>query len=130
LVLAKRFAGHNKWSKIFRLKADLDQQKGKRFSKLSQEIITAIRTRGGVTDINLNSSLAMAIERAKSYQMPKATIEAAIKRASGQDSSASMQENILYEGYGPFGIALLIDVLTDNRNRTATHLRTILSKYG
>jgi transcriptional/translational regulatory protein YebC/TACO1 len=126
--LTKRFAGHNKWSKIFRSKAITDQQKGLKFSKLSQEIIAAIKSKNGVTDVSVNSSLARAIEKAKGYNMPKATIDTAIKKALGQDGSGMVYENVLYEGYGPFGMAVLIEVITDNRNRTATYLRTVFSK--
>jgi transcriptional/translational regulatory protein YebC/TACO1 len=126
----RRFAGHNKWSKIFRLKAAADQKKGQVFSKISKEIMVAIKSKNGVTDVSSNPLLALALEKAKTYQVPKATVDAAIKKALGQDIPGNSHEPILYEGFGPLGLAVLVDVLTDNRNRTATHLRHIFSKHG
>ena len=126
----RRFAGHNKWSKIFRLKALADQKKGQIFSKISKEILVAVKSKNGVTDISSNPLLALALEKAKTYQVPKATVDSAIKKALGQDTSGNSHESVLYEGFGPLGLAVLVDVLTDNRNRTATHLRHIFSKHG
>ena len=118
-------AGHNKWSKIKHKKAATDAQKSKVFSKHASLIAMEARKAGG--DIQ-SPGLAAAIERAKKDSMPKDNIERAISRGSGAD--AANLEEILYEGYGPGGVAILIKAVTDNKNRTAPEIRAIFSKAG
>lgn len=118
-------SGHNKFSKIKHQKAKNDAQKSKVFGKLVRFITVEAKKAGG----NLKSpGLALAIEKAKKENMPNDTIDRAIKKAT-TDNSAAM-ENILYEAYGPGGIAMLIEVLTDNRNKAAQEIKHILSKNG
>ncbi len=118
-------AGHNKWSKIKRQKAGTDAQKSKVFSKLVKQISAEAKKAGG----NITSpSLKTAIDKAKEVNMPADTIERAIKKGS-TDNSASM-EQITYEAYGPAGCALIIEALTDNRNKAAQEIKHILSKSG
>ena len=118
-------AGHNKWSKIKHKKAATDAQKSKIFSKHASLIAMEARNAGG--DIQ-SPGLAAAIERAKKDSMPKENIERAISRGSGAD--AANLEEILYEGYGPGGTAILIKAVTDNKNRTAPEIRAIFTKAG
>ena len=118
-------AGHNKWSKIKHKKAASDSQKSKVFSKHASLIAMEARNAQGDTQ---SPALAAAIERAKKDSMPKDNIERAIARGSGTD--ASNLEEVLYEGYGPGGVALLIKTVTDNKNRTAPEIRSIFSKSG
>ena len=118
-------AGHNKWSKIKHKKAATDAAKSKIFSKLVKVIqVEAKRANGDVSD----PGLAAAIDKAKKANMPKDNIERAIKKASGSDAVAL--EPVTYEAYGPGGVALVIEGLTDNRNRTAAEVKHILSKNG
>ena len=120
-------SGHSKWSTIKHKKAATDKKRGKLFSKLSRAIIVAAREGGG--DPDANHALATAIQKARDYSMPKDNIERAIARgAGGADTDA--YETVVYEGYGPGGSALIIEALTDNRNRTATNVRTAVSKNG
>lgn len=118
-------SGHSKWSTIKRKKAKTDAQRGKIFTKLIKEITVAARVGGG--DEETNSALRTAIAAAKVANMPAANIERAIKRGTGELPGV-VYENITYEGYGPGGTALLIEVLTDNKNRTVSDIRHILSK--
>ncbi len=120
-------AGHSKWHNIKFRKERQDAQRGREFSKISREISVAARHGGG--DPAANSRLALAIERAKSINMPNDTIERAIKRGTGELEGVEYDE-VLYEGYGPGGIAMIIHVVTDNRNRTVAEIRNILSKHG
>lgn len=118
-------AGHNKWSKIKHKKAATDAQKSKIFSKLVKLIqVEAKRCNGDMTD----PGLLAVIEKAKKSNMPKDNIERAVKKASGSDAAAL--EAMTYEAYGPGGVALMIDVLSDNRNRAAAEVKHILSKQG
>lgn len=120
-------AGHNKWSQIKHKKAKTDAKKGKAFSKVVREISMAIKEGGA--DESSNFRLRLALQKAKEVNMPADNIKRAIQKASGsQDTSA--YEETWYEGYGPFGVALMIKALTDNRKRTAPNLRFILSKAG
>lgn len=119
-------AGHNKWSKVKRLKGALDQKRGKLFSKLAKEITVATKMGGG--DPDGNPRLRSAILAARAQSMPGDNIDRAIRRGTGQDPDASSLEELIYEGYGPGGVALLIEVATDNKNRTAADLRLIFSK--
>jgi YebC/PmpR family DNA-binding regulatory protein len=118
-------AGHNKWSKIKRLKGATDAKKGKMFTKVLREIQVAAKISG--VDPKNNPRLRDAIEEAKVHNIPKVNIEKAIQRGAGSFDSSTF-ENILYEGYAPFGVAILIDCLTDNRNRTVADIRAILSR--
>jgi YebC/PmpR family DNA-binding regulatory protein len=120
-------SGHSKWSSIKHKKGAADAKRGKLFSKLSRAIIVAAKEGG--PDPAGNLALQNAIEKARSYSMPKDNIERAIARGSGADSEAATFEQIVYEGYGPNGIALLVEALTDNRNRTAADVRHLFAKY-
>lgn len=120
-------AGHSKWSNIKRKKAKVDAKKGKIYSKLSKMIIVAAREGG--PDPESNFRLSDMIEKAKEANMPNENIERAIKRGSGELDGADIEE-IVYEGYGPSGIAIMLDATTDNRNRTAGELRHIFDKHG
>jgi YebC/PmpR family DNA-binding regulatory protein len=119
-------SGHSKWSSIKHKKGAADAKRGKLFSKLSRAIIVAAREGGA--DPAANLALQNAIEKARSYSMPKDNIERAIARGSGQDSDASTFETIVYEGYAPGGVALIVEALTDNRNRTASEVRHLFAK--
>lgn len=121
-------AGHNKWSKIKRKKAANDSKKGANFSKLSREL--QVTTREGGPDPDANFRLRLAIDRAKREGMPNDTIERAIAKASGAGGDAESYEAIVYEGYGPGGVAVLAIALTDNRNRTAAEVRNAFSRHG
>ena len=120
-------SGHSKWSSIKHKKGAADAKRGKLFSKLSRAIIVAAKEGG--PDPTGNLALQNAIEKARSYSMPKDNIERAIARGSGADADAGAFEQIVYEGYGPNGIALLVEALTDNRNRTASEVRHLFSKH-
>lgn len=120
-------AGHSKWANRKHRKARQDAKKGKIFSKLSREIITAVRQGGG--DPDANPRLRLALERARQFSMPAENIERAIKRGLGQ-SEADAYEELIYEGYGPGGVALMLEILTDNRNRSASEIRHIFAKHG
>ena len=119
-------SGHSKWSTIKHKKGAADAKRGKLFSKLARAIIVAAKEGGG--DPAANLALQNAIEKARSYSMPKDNIERAIARGSGADADAAAFETIVYEGYGPSGVAVLVEALTDNRNRTAAEVRHTFSK--
>ena len=122
-------AGHSKWANIKRQKARVDAVKGKTFAKLSRKIIVAARS--GVPDPEGNFQLRTAIDEAKAAGIPNENIERAIAKGSGQlGSDSDNLEEIRYEGYGPGGVAILIEALTDNRNRTAADLRRAFTKNG
>lgn len=121
-------AGHSKWANIKHQKAREDARRGKIFTKLAREIEIAAREGGG--DPEVNFSLRIAIDRAKEANMPNDNIERAVKRGTGEDRDAAKMEQVLYEGYAPHGIALMIKCITDNRNRTVSDIRHILSKAG
>jgi len=120
-------AGHSKWANIQHRKGAQDKKRGKLFTKLIREITVAARMGGG--DVNSNPRLRLAIDKAKAQSMPKDNIERAIKRGSGDMDGAEYQE-IRYEGYGPGGTAVMVDCLTDNRNRTVAEVRHAFSKHG
>jgi YebC/PmpR family DNA-binding regulatory protein len=119
-------SGHSKWSSIKHKKGAADAKRGKLFSKLSRAIIVAARE-GGSDPAN-NLALQNAIEKARSYSMPKENIERAIARGAGHDADATAFETILYEGYAPGGVAVIVEALTDNRNRTAADVRHLFAK--
>jgi YebC/PmpR family DNA-binding regulatory protein len=120
-------SGHSKWSSIKHKKGAADARRGKLFSKLSRAIIVAAREGG--PDPAANLALQNAIEKARSYSVPKDNIERAIARGSGADADAEAFENVVYEGYGPGGVAVLVEALTDNRNRTAADVRHTFTKH-
>jgi YebC/PmpR family DNA-binding regulatory protein len=119
-------SGHSKWSSIKHKKGAADARRGKLFSKLSRAIIVAAREGG--PDPAANLALQNAIEKARSYSVPKDNIERAIARGSGQDSAAATFETIVYEGYASGGVAVIAEALTDNRNRTAAEVRHLFAK--
>ncbi|HIK09180.1 MAG TPA: YebC/PmpR family DNA-binding transcriptional regulator [Oscillatoriaceae cyanobacterium M33_DOE_052] len=122
-------AGHSKWANIKRQKARVDAVKGKTFTKISREIIVAARS--GVPDPEGNFQLRTAIEKAKAAGIPNENIERAIAKGAGTwEGGSDNYEEIRYEGYGPGGVAILIEALTDNRNRTAADLRAAFTKNG
>jgi YebC/PmpR family DNA-binding regulatory protein len=121
-------SGHSKWSSIKHKKGAADAKRGKLFSKLSRAIIVAAKEGGG--DPANNLALANAIEKARSYSMPKDNIDRAIAKGSGADADADAFEAIVYEGYGPEGVAVIVEALTDNRNRTASDVRHLFAKNG
>src|SRR6185436_7974051 len=121
-------SGHSKWSSIKHKKGAADAKRGKLFSKLSRAIIVAAKEGGA--DPSGNLALQNAIEKARSYSMPKDNIERAIAKGSGADAEAATYETVVYEGYGPEGVAVLVEALTDNRNRTASEVRHLFSKFG
>lgn len=120
-------AGHNKWSKVKHIKARVDVIRGRVFSKCAHEIALAARSGGG--DIGMNARLRAAVDNAKAVSMPKENIDRAIKKGLGELGGEAIQE-VTYEGYGPSGIAFLIEMATDNLNRTAADIRTIFSRNG
>jgi YebC/PmpR family DNA-binding regulatory protein len=121
-------SGHSKWSSIKHKKGAADARRGKLFSKLARAIIVAAREGGG--DPAANLALQNAIEKARSYSMPKDNIERAIARGAGSEGDGDAYEPIVYEGYGPGGVALIVEALTDNRNRTAADVRHLFAKNG
>ena len=120
-------SGHSKWATIKHKKGKTDARRGKLFSKLSRAITVAAREGG--PDPGMNIALANAVEKAKGESMPKDNIERAIQRGSG-GGEGEQYESIVYEGYGPAGVAIIVEVLTDNRNRSAAEVRNIFSKHG
>jgi YebC/PmpR family DNA-binding regulatory protein len=121
-------SGHSKWHSIKHKKAVVDARRGQHFTKLARAITIAAREGGG--DPDGNPGLALAIQKARDASMPKDNIERAIAKGTGEGIDADSIENVLYEGYGPGGVALLIEALTDNRNRTGADVRHLLSKHG
>ena len=121
-------AGHSKWAGIKHKKAIVDARRGKLFTKLTRAITVAAKEGGG--DPEGNPALALAISKAKDASMPKDNIERAIAKGTGAGADAESYENVVYEGYGPGGVALLIEALTDNRNRTGSEVRHALTKHG
>ena len=119
-------SGHSKWSSIKHKKGAADAKRGKLFSKLSRAIIVAAKEGGGNPGDNL--ALQNAIEKARSYSMPKDNIDRAIAKGSGADADASAFETVVYEGFGPSGVAVIVEALTDNRNRTASDVRHTFAK--
>src|SRR5215467_10508722 len=120
-------SGHSHWATIKHKKGAIDAKRGKLWSKLSRAIIIAARHGGG--DPTMNLKLRYAIDKARSVSMPKDNIERAIKRGTGEMEGAIFEE-ITYEGYGPGGVAIMVEVLTDNRNRTASEIRKIFERSG
>jgi YebC/PmpR family DNA-binding regulatory protein len=119
-------SGHSKWSSIKHKKGAADKKRGQLFSKLSRALIVAAREGG--PDPAANLALQNAIEKARSYSMPKDNIDRAIARGAGTDADAAAYETVVYEGYGAGGVAVLVEALTDNRNRTASDVRHVFTK--
>jgi YebC/PmpR family DNA-binding regulatory protein len=120
-------AGHSKWAKVKHFKGAIDAKRGKIFSKLAKEITIAAKVGGG--DPNMNPRLRVALLKCRSANMPNDNIERAIKRCTGGDDSVSYEE-LTYEVFGPGGVALLVEINTDNRNRTSQEIRSLLAKNG
>jgi YebC/PmpR family DNA-binding regulatory protein len=121
-------SGHSKWSSIKHKKGAADAKRGKLFSKLSRAIIVAAKE-GGADAAN-NLALQNAIEKARSFSMPKDNIERAIAKGAGEGADGASFETVVYEGYGPEGVAVIVEALTDNRNRTASDVRHLFTKHG
>ena len=121
-------SGHSKWASIKHKKAIVDARRGQHFTKLARAITVAAREGGG--DPDGNPALSLAVQKARDASMPKDNIERAIAKGTGEGVDAERIETILYEGYGPGGVALLIEALTDNRNRTGADVRHALAKHG
>lgn len=121
-------AGHSKWANIKHRKARQDAVRGRLWSKCSRAIIVAAKNGGG--DPTTNLTLRYAIDEARSANMPKDTIEKAVKKGSGADADSANYDEIRYEGYGPSGVAVIVDCLTDNVNRTAPEMRKLFEKHG
>jgi YebC/PmpR family DNA-binding regulatory protein len=121
-------SGHSKWSSIKHKKGAADAKRGKLFSKLSRAIIVAAREGGG--DPANNLALQNAIEKARSYSMPKDNIDRAIAKGTGEGGDGAVFETVVYEGYAADGVAVLVEALTDNRNRTAADVRHAFAKHG
>lgn len=121
-------SGHSKWSTIKHAKAVTDARRGKLFTKLTREIIVAARQGGG--DPTMNIRLRMAIQKAKDSNMPNDNIDRAVKRGTGESGEQDQMVEYTYEGYGPGGVAIMLETLTDNRNRTVSSIRSTLTKAG
>jgi YebC/PmpR family DNA-binding regulatory protein len=121
-------SGHSKWSTIKHKKGAADAKRGKLFSKLSRAIMVAAKEGGA--DPASNQALQNAIDKARSYSMPKDNIERAIAKGAGEGTDGAAFEIVVYEGYGPEGVAVLVEALTDNRNRTASDVRHLFTKFG
>jgi YebC/PmpR family DNA-binding regulatory protein len=121
-------SGHSKWSTIKRKKGAADAKRGAVFTRLARELTIAAREGGGDPDSNFR--LRLAVDKARAENMPKDNIERAIKRGSGEDKDGAAFESIMYEGYAPHGVAVMVETVTDNRNRTVSDLRHAFSKAG
>lgn len=121
-------SGHSKWSTIKRKKGAADARRGQLFTRLAREISIAARAGGG--DINANFRLRIAIDKARTNNMPKDNIERAIQRGTGEGKEGGGLEEVMYEGYAPHGIAVLVECVTDNRNRAVAEIRHVLTRYG
>jgi YebC/PmpR family DNA-binding regulatory protein len=121
-------AGHSKWAGIKHKKAIVDARRGKLFTKLARAITVAAKEGGG--DAEGNPALALAVQKARDASMPKDNIERAIAKGTGEGADADALEAVMYEGYGPGGVAILVEALTDNRNRTGSEIRHAFNKHG
>jgi YebC/PmpR family DNA-binding regulatory protein len=121
-------SGHSHWATIRRKKGAADAKRGQVFTRLAREIVIAAREGGGDPDNNMR--LALAVDRARANNMPKENIERAIKRGTGDAKDGTIIEEAVYEGYAPHGVAILVSVVTDNRNRTVAEVRHVLSRSG
>jgi YebC/PmpR family DNA-binding regulatory protein len=121
-------SGHSKWSSIKHRKAAVDSRRGQQFTKLARAITVSARDGGG--DPDANAALANAVQKARDASMPKDNIERAIAKGTGAGADAAAIESVVYEGYGPGGVAILVEALTDNRNRTGAEVRHIFARHG
>lgn len=121
-------SGHSKWSTIKRKKAVTDAKKGQAFTRLAREITMAAREGGGNT--NTNFTLRVAVEKAKAESMPAVNIERAIQKGTGEGKDSAALEQVTYEGFAPHGVAVMIETVTDNRNRTVSELRHVVTRHG
>ncbi len=121
-------SGHSKWATIKRKKGAADAKRGQVFTRLTREIVMAAREGGGDPDSNFR--LRLAVDKARAQNMPKENIERAIKRGSGESKDGVVFEEVFYEGYGPNGVAMMIECVTENRNRTVAEIRHILTRSG
>jgi YebC/PmpR family DNA-binding regulatory protein len=121
-------SGHSKWSTIKRKKGAADAKRGQLFTRLAREIVIAAREGGG--DPEANFKLRLQVEKARANNMPKENIERAIRRGTGEDKDGAAFESVIYEGYAPHGVALLIQVVTDNRNRSVADVRRVLTRHN
>jgi YebC/PmpR family DNA-binding regulatory protein len=121
-------SGHSKWATIKRKKGAADAKRGQLFTRLAREIVLSARESGG--DMDSNFKLRLAVDKARANNMPKENIDRAIKRGTGEDKEGGTIEQVTYEGYGPHGIAMMIECVTDNRNRAVAEVRRILTRSG
>jgi YebC/PmpR family DNA-binding regulatory protein len=121
-------SGHSKWATIKRKKGATDAKRGQIFTRITREIVMAAREGGG--DIDSNFRLRLAIEKGRQQNMPKENIERALRRGTGESKEGEVFEEVSYEGYGPKGVALVIQCVTENRNRTVAEIRHLLTRYG
>lgn len=121
-------SGHSKWAQIKRQKGVADIKRGQAFTKIANAITIAVREGGGVSDPNQNFRLRLVIEKARTLNMPKANIDRAIARAQGRQ--AGEIENVVYEGFGPGGVAIIVEALTDNKQRTTSEIKNLFDKNG
>ena len=121
-------SGHSKWATIKRKKGATDTKRGQIFTRITREIVMAARESGG--DIDSNFRLRLAIEKGRQQNMPKENVERALKRGTGESKEGEIFEEVSYEGYGPKGVALVIQCVTENRNRTVAEIRHLLTRYG
>jgi len=121
-------SGHSKWATIKRKKGATDAKRGQVFTRITREIVMAARESGG--DIDSNFRLRLAIEKGRAQNMPKENIERALRRGTGESKEGEIFEEVSYEGYGPKGVALVIQCVTENRNRTVAEIRHLLTRYG
>jgi YebC/PmpR family DNA-binding regulatory protein len=121
-------SGHSKWSTIKRKKGAADAKRGAVFTRMAKEVAIAAREGGG--DPEINFKLRLAIDKAKAVNMPKENIERAIRRGTGEDKDGLVLEEIYYEGYAPHGVAMMIECVTDNRNRAVADIRHVLNRFG
>jgi YebC/PmpR family DNA-binding regulatory protein len=123
-------SGHSHWATIKRKKGASDAKRGQIYTRLAREILMSVRAGGGSGDVDSNFRLRLAVDKARASNMPKDSIERAIKRASGEAKDGMIVEEIFYEGYGPHGVAIMVECLTENRNRTVSELRHALTRSG
>lgn len=121
-------SGHSKWATIKRKKGVADAKRGQVFTRLTREIVMSVREGG--SDIDSNFRLRLAIDKARGQNMPKENIERAVKRGTGESKDGAVFEQVYYEGYGPHGVAIMIECVTENRNRTVAEVRHLLSRSG
>lgn len=123
-------SGHSKWSKVKHQKEATDAVKGKVFTRLSKAIIIAVKEGGGNTDPNFNFKLRLAVDKARSANMPKENIERAIEKAKGAGANGTMIEEVIYEAFGPAGVGIIIEAATENKQRTVAEVKNVLERNG